>query len=106
MRAGSDGGSRVNRPCAWCLAERGQAPHPGDSHGICRRHKNEVLGVPQVRVWYWADTGWSVPLSNPRFAFAGTVLLWACCAFAATLAGLFVGQLAALTVDWIERGGL
>lgn len=102
MRTGSDGGRIVN-PCAWCLAEHGQAPQPGDSHGICRRHRNQMLGVPEVRVWFWSDTGWPVPVGNPRFAFAGTVLLWSAASFAAVLAGLFVGQVMALTVDWLSN---
>lgn len=98
----------MSRPCAWCLSERGERPHPGDSHGICRRHRNEVLGVPQVHVWWWSETGGAVPVyqASRSSAFAGTVLFWATCLFTATAAGWLAGNLAALTVDWIERGGL
>ena len=30
-------------PCAWCLAARGEKAGPGVSHGICKRHKEELL---------------------------------------------------------------
>lgn len=29
--------------CAWCVKERGVAPTPGASHGICGRHQAEML---------------------------------------------------------------
>lgn len=87
-------------PCAWCLAEHGQAPQPGDSHGICRRHRNEMLGVPQVRVWFWSNTSWPVNATYRR-SVAGAVLFWAVCLVGSVLAGLLAGQLAALTGDWL-----
>jgi hypothetical protein len=30
--------------CSWCQQERGVRPRRGESHGICLRHKREVLG--------------------------------------------------------------
>ena len=30
-------------PCSWCIAERGERPHAGDSHGICPAHKARML---------------------------------------------------------------
>lgn len=29
--------------CAWCMKEEGVAPRPGESHGICQRHRAAVL---------------------------------------------------------------
>jgi hypothetical protein len=37
---------RPEGPCAWCLAERNQAPEP-DSHGICARHTAMLLATLQ-----------------------------------------------------------
>lgn len=71
----------MSRPCAWCLAERGQAPQPGDSHGICPRHKAEMLG-------------------DRRYAFSGTVLLWSAVLFISCVLGLIIGNAVALTADW------
>lgn len=28
--------------CAWCLAERGEAPNENDSHGICEEHAAQI----------------------------------------------------------------
>jgi hypothetical protein len=28
--------------CAWCLAERGEMPQDGDSHGICPDHADSM----------------------------------------------------------------
>lgn len=42
-----------NTICAWCLVERGEKPRPGDSHGICPHHYQEVLrqaGAPENRI--------------------------------------------------------
>jgi hypothetical protein len=30
-------------PCSWCEAETGRTSKPGTSHGICQRHKAQVL---------------------------------------------------------------
>lgn len=30
-------------PCSWCEKEQGLTPKPGDSHGICKRHKAQEL---------------------------------------------------------------
>jgi hypothetical protein len=35
--------------CAWCLAEQGIAPDPGDSHGICAFHSAQVLQAYRER---------------------------------------------------------
>jgi hypothetical protein len=29
--------------CSWCLAETNTPPIPGESHGICSRHKREMI---------------------------------------------------------------
>ena len=29
--------------CAWCQKEANEKPEPGQSHGICQRHKREML---------------------------------------------------------------
>jgi hypothetical protein len=30
-------------PCAWCQKEKGEVSPPGVSHGICERHRDEML---------------------------------------------------------------
>lgn len=32
-----------NTQCAWCLQEAGEQTQPGQSHGICPRHREEFL---------------------------------------------------------------
>ncbi len=35
----------IPNPCAWCDQEQGVVrPWPGVSHGICRKHADELLG--------------------------------------------------------------
>ncbi len=29
--------------CSWCDAETSREPQPGDSHGICARHRDQLL---------------------------------------------------------------
>ena len=29
--------------CSWCLKEKGIPPTKGDSHGICKRHYNQIM---------------------------------------------------------------
>lgn len=38
-----------NRPCSWCLEERGEAPNEKDSHGTCLRHYIFVLDQHRKR---------------------------------------------------------
>ena len=32
-----------SKPCSWCQKEQGIKPLPGESHGICEKHKAEFL---------------------------------------------------------------
>lgn len=33
----------MNTRCSWCQVEQNIAPQPGESHGICARHRAAVL---------------------------------------------------------------
>lgn len=33
----------MEKVCAWCQKEKGQASKPGQTHGICQRHRDELL---------------------------------------------------------------
>ena len=35
----------MNKRCAWCLGENNETPLPTESHGICARHKAELLAT-------------------------------------------------------------
>ena len=35
--------------CAWCQREKGEAPKPNQSHGICERHRDVMLAELAAR---------------------------------------------------------
>jgi len=35
--------------CAWCLQEKGIAPDPRESHGICTEHARKMAEQSQAR---------------------------------------------------------
>ena len=41
--------SEQGNPCAWCLRDAGVKAKPGDSHGICRRHADELTAPARAR---------------------------------------------------------
>jgi hypothetical protein len=35
--------AQVQTVCAWCISEDGEQAQPGDSHGICTDHAEQML---------------------------------------------------------------
>lgn len=41
--------TKSGNPCSWCLTAHGVAATPGDSHGICQRHYDEMAARVAAR---------------------------------------------------------
>lgn len=50
--------------CAWCLAERGEAPQAGESHGVCERHAAALVAEAKALASEFEQ--WKERVDRPR----------------------------------------